>query len=219
MAAVVSAIVLLAFFLGFKFYARFIGRRIYQDEEEILTPAHEFQDGRDYVPTNRHILFGHHFTSIAGAAPIVGPCVAVYWAWLPALLWITVGVIFMGAVHDFGALVVSVREKGRSIADIAGDVITPRVRVMFLCFVMVLSWLVLAVFAMVIAGLFVTKPTSVIPVNVGIVVALIIGWLIYKKGIGRDGTHPPWSHLFRERGGFPEDCRGTGAHSGRHTRG
>jgi carbon starvation protein len=183
MAAVVTVIVLLAFALGFRFYARFIGRRIFHDEEEIVTPAHEFEDGRDFVPTTKHVLFGHHFTSIAGAAPIIGPCVAAYWGWLPALLWVVVGTIFMGAVHDFGALVVSVREKGRSIADITGKVISGRVRLMFLCFVMVLSWLVLAVFAMAIAGMFVAVPSSVLPVNVAIIVALVVGWLIYKRGV------------------------------------
>ena len=173
----------LAFALGYRFYARFIGRRIYGDEEDLVTPAHEFEDGVDYVPTSRHILFGHHFTSIAGAAPIIGPCIAAYWGVLPALLWVVLGTIFMGAVHDFGALVVSVREGGRSIADVAGRVLTPRVRLMFLSFVMVLSWLVLAVFGMAIAGLFVAVPSSVMPVNLEILVALGIGWLIYKKGV------------------------------------
>src|SRR5690606_39175474 len=111
----------------------------------------------------------------------IGPCVAAYWGWLPALLWVVLGTVFMGAVHDYGALVVSAREKGRSIADIAANVVSGRVRLMFLCFIMVLSWLVLAVFAMAIADLFVQVPTSVLPVNVGIVVALVIGWLLYKR--------------------------------------
>ncbi len=180
MAALVALFVLVAFFLGYRFYARYLGRRIYHDQDEILTPAHEFEDGRDYVPTNKHILFGHHFTSIAGAAPIIGPCVAAYWGVLPALLWVVLGTIFMGATHDFGALVVSIREQGRSIADIAGNVITPRVRLLFLCFVMVVSWLVLAVFAMAIAGLFTGIPSSVLPVNASIFIAMAMGWMLYK---------------------------------------
>jgi len=184
MAALVAALSLVAFVLGYRYYARFIGSRIYQDDEEIVTPAHELGDGRDFVPTGKHILFGHHFTSIAGAAPIIGPCVAAFWGWLPALLWVVLGTIFMGAVHDFGALVVSLREKGRTIADITGNVISGRMRVMFLCFVAVVSWLVLAVFAMAIAGLFVSTPASVVPINVEILVALAVGWLIYKKGWG-----------------------------------
>ena len=172
------------FFLGYKFYSQFIESRIYGiSDSDLVTPAHEFQDGIDYLPTKRHILFGHHFTSIAGAAPIIGPCVAAYWGWLPAIVWIVLGTVFMGAVHDFGALVSSIKEKGRSIADITSSVINSRTRIMFLIFVMMLIWLVLAVFAMAIADLFVSVPSSVLPINIQIIIALIIGWIIYKKGM------------------------------------
>ena len=181
--AYLATIALLSFYLGYRFYSRFISDKILGLDEDLTTPAHEFNDGVDFVPTKRHILFGHHFTSIAGAAPIIGPCIAAYWGWLPALLWIIFGTIFMGAVHDFGALVVSLKEKGRSIADITSMVINPRVRLMFLIFVMLLTWLVLAVFAMAIAGLFQAVPTSILPINIEIIVALFIGYLIYKKGI------------------------------------
>ena len=172
------------FFLGYRFYSHFIESRIYGiNDPDLITPAHEFEDGIDFLPTKRHILFGHHFTSIAGAAPIIGPCVAAYWGWLPALVWVVLGTVFMGAVHDFGALVVSIKEKGRSIADITASVISSRTRIMFLIFVMMLIWLVLAVFAMAIADLFVSVPSSVLPINIQIMVALIIGWIIYKKGM------------------------------------
>ncbi len=175
---------LLAFYLGFRFYSKFIGNRIFKIHEVDQTmPSKALEDGIDYVPTKKHILFGHHFTSIAGAAPIVGPCVAAYWGWLPALLWILLGTIFMGAVHDFGALVTSVKEKGRSIADIASNTISKRTRLMFLSFVILLIWLILAVFAMVIADLFVAIPSSVIPINIEIIIAIIMGFLIYKKKI------------------------------------
>jgi len=172
------------FFLGYWFYSHFIESRIYGiNDPDLITPAHEFEDGIDFLPTKRHILFGHHFTSIAGAAPIIGPCVAAYWGWLPALVWVVLGTVFMGAVHDFGALVVSIKEKGRSIADITASVISSRTRIMFLIFVMMLIWLVLAVFTMTIADLFVSVPSSVLPINIQIMVALIIGWIIYKKGM------------------------------------
>jgi carbon starvation protein len=184
MVAAVVLGVLIAFALGYFVYARYIGEKIYEDHEALRTPAYEFEDGSDHVPTPKHILFGHHFTSIAGAAPIIGPCIAAYWGVLPALIWVVLGTIFMGAVHDFGALVISVREGGRTIADIAGKVITPRVRIMFLAFVMVLTWLVVAVFAMAIAGMFRTIPSAVLPVNLEILVALAMGWLLYKKKIG-----------------------------------
>ena len=119
------------FFLGYRFYSTFIANRIFGVYEfSGPTPAEELEDGIDFFPTNKYVLFGHHFTSISGAAPIIGPCIAVYWGWLPALLWIILGTIFMGAVHDFGALVTSVREKGRSIADITGNVInSPMIKI------------------------------------------------------------------------------------------
>ena len=173
-----------AFFLGYKFYSRYLGNQIYNiNDEKTVLPSSLFEDGIDYIPTKKHILFGHHFTSIAGAAPIIGPCVAAYWGWLPALLWILVGTVFMGAAHDFGALVTSVKEKGRSIADIASTTISHRARMMFLIFVILLVWLILAVFAMAIADLFVSVPTAVIPINVQIIIAIAMGFLIYKKKI------------------------------------
>ncbi|MEZ4288213.1 MAG: carbon starvation protein A [Polyangiales bacterium] len=181
MAAVAAIIVAVAFLLGYRFYAKFLGERVFGDRDELVTPAHTQRDDQDFVPTPKPVLFGHHFTSIAGAAPIIGPCVAAYWGWGPALLWVVLGTIFMGAAHDFGSLVASAKEQGRSIADIAGATIGRRARVLFLCFVLVLLWLVLAVFAMAIASLFVSQPSSVLPINIQIVVAVIIGWLAYKK--------------------------------------
>lgn len=183
MAALAAALVLGSFLIAYRVYGRFLGERIYEDQEDLVTPAHEFEDGVDFVPTQRAVLFGHHFTSIAGAAPIIGPCVAAYWGWGPALAWVVFGTIFMGAAHDFGALVASIREKGHSIADITAKTVSKRARILFMCFVLVLIWLVLAVFAMAIAGLFVSQPTSVIPINIQIIVAIVIGWLVYKRRV------------------------------------
>ena len=180
---VLVAIGFTAFFLGYKFYSKYISFNLFEINKSISTPSESMRDGIDYYPTKKHILFGHHFTSIAGAAPIIGPCVAAYWGWLPAILWILIGTIFIGAVHDLGALVVSVKEDGRSIADIASTVISKRVRLMFLIFVLMLVWLVLAVFAMAIADLFVSVPTSVIPINVQIIIALAVGVLLNKKNM------------------------------------
>ena len=171
-----------AFFLGYKFYSRYLGNQIYNiNDEKTVLPSSLFEDGIDYIPTKKHILFGHHFTSVAGSAPIIGPCVAAYWGWLPALVWILFWTILMGAVHDFGALVMSVKEKGKSIADIASTTISKRARLMFLIFIILLVWLVLAVFAMAVADLFVGIPSSVIPINIEIIIAIIMGYLIYKK--------------------------------------
>jgi len=172
------------FFIGYKIYSRYLAINLFEiNDQSVNLPSKDLQDGLDYYPTKKHILFGHHFTSIAGAAPIIGPCVAAYWGWLPALVWILFGTIFMGAVHDFGSLVTSVKEKGRSIADIASFTISKRARMMFLIFVLFLVWLVLAVFAMAIADLFVSVPTSVIPINIQIIIALAMGVLLNKKNM------------------------------------
>ncbi len=174
---------LVFFFIGYNYYSAYISKHLFNLDDNIQTPAHEFEDKVDFVPTKKHILFGHHYTSIAGAAPIIGPCIAAYWGWLPALAWVVLGTVFIGAVHDFGALVVSLREKGKSVGDIAGKLINKRVRIMFLFFVLLLTWLVLAVFAMAISGLFVSVPSAVIPVNIEIIIAMIIGYIIYQKKI------------------------------------
>ena len=179
-------IVFISFFLfalGYSFYSKYISTKIFNLNDKNITPAHRQRDEIDFVPSKKHILFGHHFTSIAGAAPIIGPCIAVYWGWLPAILWIVIGTVFMGAVHDFGALVLSLKEKGRSIADISSNVINKRVRVMFLIFVMSLTWLVLAVFANAISLLFSKFPTAVLPINIEIIIAIIMGYIMYKKRI------------------------------------
>ncbi|MFT5442424.1 MAG: carbon starvation protein [Myxococcota bacterium] len=182
--AVLAAIVLVAFALGYRFYSRFLADVIFQLREEEGVPSIEQEDGVDYVPTKKHVLWGHHFASIAGAAPIVGPAIAVIWGWLPALIWICVGTIFMGAMHDFSALVISMRHKGKSIGEVAGHVINRRVQVLFLIVISFLIWIVLAVFAFIIATLFKNNPASIFPINVQIIVAMGLGWLVYKRGVG-----------------------------------
>ena len=104
--AVVALLGLTVFFLGYRFYSRIIGRKVFGIEEDFTTPAYALQDGKDFVPTRRYILFGHHYASIAGAAPILGPAIAMIWGWVPAVLWVVLGTVFIGAVHDFGSLVV-----------------------------------------------------------------------------------------------------------------
>jgi carbon starvation protein len=182
-AAVLAGIVFVVFALGYRFYSKFLAQRIFALAPDEPVPAEEFEDGVDYVPTRRSVLWGHHFASIAGAAPIVGPAIAVIWGWAPALVWVCLGTVFMGASHDFAALVISARHRGRSMGEIAGDVISPRVKALFLLIISLLVWVVLAVFAYIIATLFVSTPSSIFPINVQIVVAMTLGWLIYKRGL------------------------------------
>lgn len=169
-----------AYALGYRYYATFLSKVVFKLKRNEPVPAHEQKDGVDFVPTNRHVLFGHHFTSIAGVGPIVGPAIAVIWGWVPAFIWVVVGTLFIGAVHDFGCLVLSIRHHGHSIGDLTAKIIGPRSRTLFLLIIFFLVWLVIAVFASVIANLFIDYPATVIPINFEIIVAVCIGLFIYK---------------------------------------
>ncbi|MGJ7908414.1 carbon starvation protein A [Actinopolyspora sp. H202] len=180
MPAIVPALVVLGIFaLGYRYYSAYLARRVYGLDPEFVTPAHQRGDGVDFVPTNKHVLFGHHFTSVAGAAPIVGPAIAVFWGWGPALLWITFGTVFAAGAHDFGSLVVSVRHRAESIGTLARDVISRRARTLFLLIIFFLLTLVNAVFAVVIANLFVANPAAVLPVVLQVPLAIGIGQYVY----------------------------------------
>jgi len=182
-AAVLAACTFAVFALGYRFYSRFLSEKVFALSPDEPVPAIEQADGVDFVATRKDVLWGHHFTSIAGAAPIVGPAIAVIWGWLPALLWVAIGTVMMGAVHDFSALVISLRKRGRTIGDIAGEVIGPRVQALFLLIISLLIWIVLAVFAFIIGTLFVSNPSAIFPINIQIVVALLLGWLVYRRGV------------------------------------
>jgi len=177
---------IIAVFAGYKlmyrFYGRFISGRIFKLDESRKTPAVEFEDGVDYVPTRKEIIFGHHFTSIAGTGPIVGPAIAIIWGWVPALLWVFIGSAVMGAVHDFGSLVISLRNRGKSISEITARYINPRVRLFFFLLVFLALWIVIAIFGLVIAIIFNMYPSSVWPVWLQIPIAILLGRLIYKRG-------------------------------------
>src|SRR5699024_3151424 len=166
--------------LGYFLYSSFLSKRVFKLSPDYETPSHKYQDGVDYVPSNKWVLWGHHFTSVAGAAPIVGPAVAVIWGWLPAFLWVTLGTIFFAGMHDMGALWASARHKGRSIGTLSGRYIGGSGRILFLVVIFFLLLMVNAVFAVVIADLLISTPTAVIPVWGAIVVALLIGQAIYR---------------------------------------
>ncbi|WP_166839763.1 carbon starvation protein A [Rheinheimera pleomorphica] len=170
--------------LGYFVYSKFICEKIFKVDPNFRTPAHEMQDGVDYVPTNKYILWGHHFTSVAGAAPIIGPAIAVIWGWVPAFLWVVFGTIFFAGVHDAGAIWASSRNKAKSIGALTGDIVGNRARSIFMIVIFLVLLMVNAVFAVVIAGQLINFPSATIPVWGAIVVALIIGQLIYRKNMG-----------------------------------
>ena len=169
------------YLVAYHTYGRFLARKIFNLRPDAPVPSHERRDGIDFVPTRKGIIFGHHFTSIAGTGPIVGPAIGIIWGWLPAILWVTVGCILMGAVHDFGSLVVSLRNDGKSISEIAARYINKRVRMIFFLIVFLALLIIIAIFGLVIATVFKLYPESVIAVWLEVPIAIMLGWAIYKK--------------------------------------
>lgn len=172
----------IAFLLAYHSYGGWLGRRVFHLSEEAVCPAEKFRDDVDYCPTSPGVIFGHHFTSIAGTGPIVGPAIAIMWGWLPALVWVILGSIFIGAVHDFGSLVVSLRNNGQTVGDIAGRMLNRRVRLLFLLVLFMALTIVLAIFGLVIAAVFKQYPTAITPCLLQIPIAVVIGLAIHRKG-------------------------------------
>ena len=172
---------LVGFSIGWFFYSKFIAGKIYQLDPNYVTPAHQFNDGVDYVPTNKFVLWGAHFTAVAGAAPIIGPAIAVYWGWVPALLWVTIGSVFFAGVHDMGALWASNRHGAKSIGALSESLIGKRASALLMVIIFLLLVLVNAVFGTIIATDMVIFPSSVFPAWAAIPVAICIGVLIRKK--------------------------------------
>lgn len=173
--------VYVGFIIAYHTYGRFLGNKLFNLSKKALTPAQDINDGIDFVPTRKEILFGHHFTSIAGTGPIVGPAIGVIWGWVPALIWVFVGSIVMGAVHDMGALVISARNKGKSIGEITRDIVSPTSRLLFLLVIFFCLVIVVSIFALIISILFTMYPNAVFPVWMEIPIAVGLGYLIYKK--------------------------------------
>lgn len=178
---VVAGVGVFLLLLGYIFYSRKVKQWVGLDDNEI-PPSVELQDGVDYVPAKHWtILFGHHFASIAGAAPIIGPVIAcLYWGWLPAVIWVVVGGIFFGAVHDYTSLVMSLKNKGKSVTAVTEKVLGRTSRVLFSIFACLAMILVVAVFAAIAGKTLETTPAVVIPTFGLVIVALIVGILIYR---------------------------------------
>ena len=179
---IIAVLSFIGFIVAYNTYGKWLARKIFGLDPEAKVPSQELKDGVDYVPTKKEIIFGHHFTSIAGTGPIVGPAIAVFWGWLPALLWVVLGSVFIGAVHDFGALVVSLRNRGQSVGEVAGRMIGPRAKFLFLIVLFIGLTIVLAIFGLVIALIFSIYPESVLSVWIEIPLAVAIGIWIYRRG-------------------------------------
>ncbi|MBN1755097.1 carbon starvation protein A [bacterium] len=164
------------FIIGYIFYGGFVARRLEIDPSR-PTPAHEKSDGVDYVPARKAVLLGHHFASIAGAAPIIGPITAAVFGWVPVLLWIVIGGIFMGAVHDFTSLIASVRHKGKSIGMIIEDEIGSTGKILFLLFSWATIVLVIAVFTVIVAQTFTNVPSAASASLLFMIIAIAFGFV------------------------------------------
>ncbi len=197
MTALITALCLIGYLLGYFVYAHFLSDKIFGLDSTRRTPAHTQRDDIDYVPTNRFVLFGHHYASITGLSPMLGPAVAVIWGWLPAMLWIVLGAIFVGCVHDFGALVISMRAKGMSIGKVAEGIMGRRAKSLFHAIIFFGVALAMGVFVYIIAVLFsitdrwdpdqpladpASFPTAVLPSGFLIVLAMIMGYLLHRRG-------------------------------------
>ena len=174
---------LVLYLIAYHTYGRWLARRIFKLDPDRVPPSIEHEDGTDYVPTSKGVVFGHHFTSIAGTGPIVGPALAVIWGWVPALLWVLFGSILIGAVHDFGSLVVSMRNRGQTVGDISGRILAPRARILFLSILFLALTIVLAIFGLVIAAVFRMFPASIFPCLIQIPIAVIIGLWLHRRGL------------------------------------
>ena len=153
-------VVFVGYILAYRLYGRYLGSKIFRLAAGAKVPARELEDGMDYVPTKKEIIFGHHFTSIAGTGPIVGPAIAIIWGWVPALIWVFLGSIVMGAVQDFGALIISMRNQGKSISEFTAKYINNRTKLLFFLIVFLELWIVIAVFGLIIAVIFAMYPQS-----------------------------------------------------------
>ncbi len=181
---------------GYIFYGRWLCKQWGVEDGDMSTPAHELEDGVDYVPAKAPVLMGHHFSSIAGAGPITGPIGAAMFGWVPVTLWILVGGIFFGGVHDFGALYASIRHKGQSIGEIINANMSKRAKKLFVTFSYLTLILVVAAFASIVAGTFkATFKDGVLDVAASsanasvamvslmfIAVAIVFGFAVYRRG-------------------------------------
>ncbi len=175
------------YFIAYRFYALFIAEKVLQVDPNRQTPAHRHNDGLDYVPTNKYVLFGHHFAAIAGAGPLVGPVLAAQMGYLPGTLWILAGVVFAGAVQDMTVLFLSNRRDGRSLGDIIRSEMGPVAGAIALVGVLMIMVILLAVLALVVVKALVGSPWGAFTVAATIPIAMLMGVYARFFRVGKIG--------------------------------
>ncbi len=174
--------------LGYWVYARHVANKVFGVDEKRMTPARMYMDGVDFMPANKNVLYGFQLNSIAGAAPIVGPIVALQWGWVPAVLWLGLGVFFIGWLHDFSSAMISIRSDGDTFGALGYKLISPRARKILLTFVYFYLLLIATAFGHVITKGVSGNPALPFPMLMIIGVAFLVGHLIYKARFNIIGT-------------------------------
>jgi carbon starvation protein len=157
---VVLIIGFIVFFIGYRFYTKYVDTKIVKSDPKRATPAKMFMDGVEFMPTSKNILFGYQFKSIAGAAPVVGPIIAMQWGWLPCLLWLCLGALFIGWVHDYSSAVVAMRNEGASFGGLSYKLISPKARIILLCFIYFLLLLIAGAFGNIVVDAAISQKSS-----------------------------------------------------------
>ncbi|RMD83222.1 MAG: carbon starvation protein A [Candidatus Dadabacteria bacterium] len=172
------------YWLGYRYYAGYLSRRVFSLSREAATPAHTMRDDVDYLPTNPYVLFGHHYASITGLSPMLGPAIAVIWGWLPGMLWVVLGALLVGCVHDFAALVMSMRARGLSVGAITEGIVGQRAKTLFHLIIFFGIALAMGVFVSVIATLFTPQyyPQAIFPSFALMAIAVGVGTAVYRGG-------------------------------------
>jgi len=166
--------------LGYRWYAGYVDRKIVGSDPHKVTPAKMYMDGVDFMPTNRNVLFGYQFKSIAGAGPVVGAIIALQWGWLPAILWLFLGVLFIGWVHDYFAGVVAMRNDGMSLGGLSYKLISPRARTILISFIYFYLLLLAGAFGGVIAGALIKLPSGPVAVIIMSLAGVLAGQMLYR---------------------------------------
>jgi len=177
---VVIIIGFIVFFIGYRFYSKYVDTKIIKSDPKRATPAKMFMDGVEFMPTSKNILFGYQFKSIAGAAPVIGPILAIQWGWLPALLWILLGTLFIGWVHDYSSAVVAMRNEGASFGGLSYKLISPRARVILLCFIYFLLLLIAGAFGAIVVNAATGQKSSPMAWLLLTIAGVLAGQMIYR---------------------------------------
>src|SRR6266508_1607028 len=183
---VIGAVIITA---AYNLYAKRSDRTVIQADASTTTPARMYMDGADFVPTSRFVLYGYHFKSIAAAGPIVGVITAAnLWGWLPSLLWLMIGVTFIGWASDYSAIMVAVRNDGNSLSAIAHRLIAPRTRRILFLFIFFYLILIGGAFVGILAAILAARPDVPFGIVVLALMGLLAGWLIYRRRVSIVGV-------------------------------